>query len=107
MTLSLLYPNASLWAPLRSRLAKHIAGLSYCLYLVHFPIGDLYYWSIRHLRLDDAALGGPGMLVGRFAVIVPVSVALAWLSQRYLEGPFMKLRTRPSESPSAQFTRVT
>jgi peptidoglycan/LPS O-acetylase OafA/YrhL len=98
MALTLAYPGSRIAAPLRSSFARRIATFSYCLYLVHVPMGDLYYWLLGHAKLSDAALG-PGLaLVTRTFVIFAASFAVAALSHRYLEAPFMRLRRASSAS---------
>jgi peptidoglycan/LPS O-acetylase OafA/YrhL len=98
MALTLAYPGSRIAAPLRSSIARLIATLSYCLYLVHAPIGDLYRWMLGQAKLNDAALGPAGTLAMRALVIFTVSFAVAALSQRFLEGPFMRLRRASSVS---------
>lgn len=95
MALAIAYRGSIFLSPLRSNVAQTIAKLSYCLYLVHLSLGDLYYWTLGRLGIDDTdALGGTGALVMRAMIIICVSVVIAALSQRYLEGPFMSLRGR-------------
>jgi peptidoglycan/LPS O-acetylase OafA/YrhL len=94
MALILAYPGSRIAAPLRSATAKHIATLSYCLYLVHLPLMDLYDWTVSRTKLNDAALGLTGKIAMRALIVLIVSFAIAALSQRYLEAPFMRLRSR-------------
>lgn len=88
--------NGSSWTGfLRSRFLGWTAGISYCLYLIHMSVGDLYYWMLHHAGINDiATLGAIGALLTRYAVILPVSFGLAVLSGRYLEKPFLRMRTR-------------
>jgi len=101
MALVLLYPGSTIAAPLRSSIARVTAKLSYCLYLVHAPVGDLYYWILGQLHVSDAPFGR-GVYAARVIVIFTVSFALAALSQRYLEGPFMRLRRFESRPHDAE-----
>ncbi len=91
MALALAYQGSRLAAPLRSSAARFIATLSYCLYLVHLPIGDLYYWVLGRLGISDQTWGAAALL-SRCVIIIGTSIAVAALSQRYLEGPFMRMR---------------
>jgi peptidoglycan/LPS O-acetylase OafA/YrhL len=95
MAFALAYQGSAPVAFLRSGVAQLIAKLSYCLYLVHLPLGDLYYWILRQLAIDDVVtFGARSALIIRTAVIVGTSFAVAALSQRYLEAPFMRLRRK-------------
>jgi peptidoglycan/LPS O-acetylase OafA/YrhL len=88
MALALAYQGVPLLAPLRSGVAQFIAKLSYCLYLVHRPLGDLYYWTLGRMGIEG------GSLALRSMVIIAASFGVAILSQKYLEAPFMRLRGR-------------
>lgn len=92
---------------LRSRFARFTALLSYCLYLVHLPLGDLYYWILHRWGVSDiGALGGWGALLVRASVIILTSYAIAMISQKVLEGPFMRLR-RPINTTAAKRISAT
>ncbi|MBI1765628.1 MAG: acyltransferase [Acidobacteria bacterium] len=78
---------------LRSSFASVSGKLSYCLYLIHLAVGDAYY----HLTAPYAAvlvarLGSLGSVLARAATILLLSFGLAWLSQRFLEGPALRLK---------------
>ncbi len=93
VVVALTLRGSMLTAPLRSGFARFSAGLSYCIYLIHLSIGDLYYWSLGRLGVEELPMfGAVGALAVRSAVIIGVTLALAMLSQKYLEAPFMKLR---------------
>lgn len=93
MAVALAYQGSMGCALLRSSFAQWTARLSYCLYLIHVSLGDLYYWMLRHAAIDDvAAFGAAGALLARGLVIFVVSFGVAALSQKFLEGPFMRLR---------------
>jgi peptidoglycan/LPS O-acetylase OafA/YrhL len=95
MVLSLVYRGSVITAPLRSGFARLTAKLSYCLYLIHLPLGDLYYWLLGRLGVNDViTMGAPGALIVRSLIIITVSYGLAAVSQEFLEAPFMRLRTR-------------
>jgi peptidoglycan/LPS O-acetylase OafA/YrhL len=95
IVIALAWRNTLLTAPLRSGFAVYTARLSFCIYMVHLAVGDLYYWCLRRWGIDQLELWGPvGALAMRSVVIVAVTFAIAALSERYLESPFMKLRNR-------------
>ena len=76
-------------APLRWRFAKLSGDLSYCLYLVHMTVGDLYEDAVHKLGFD----AGPyGSVILRSIVMVAVSFGVALLSQKYLEQPALRLK---------------
>jgi peptidoglycan/LPS O-acetylase OafA/YrhL len=76
-------------APLRWRFAKLSGDLSYCLYLVHLTVGDLYQDAARKLGID----AGPyGTVILRSAVMVTVSFGVALLSRKFLEQPALRLK---------------
>lgn len=101
MAVSLACHGSSWTALLRSRFLAWTAGISYCLYLIHMSTGDFYYWALHRAGIDDVAtLGATGALLARYAVILPVSFALAVLSGKYLERPFLKMGTRARQAAS-------
>ncbi|MEP6835928.1 MAG: acyltransferase [Gemmatimonas sp.] len=93
VALALTYRGTFLTSPLRWKFALFSAKLSYCLYLIHLSVGDLYYWLLKRLELNDLERLGPvGALGVRSVAIISVSFVLAMISQKYLEAPFMRLR---------------
>lgn len=93
MVLALVYAGSSYTALLRHPFALFSAGLSYCIYLIHVAVGDMYYWFLHRFGVDElASFGLAGSMGVRTIVVFCVSIALAWLSQRYLEAPFLKLK---------------
>lgn len=95
MALALVH-HGSIWTKfLRSTFLGWTAALSYCLYLVHMAVGNLYYEILHRIGLDDiSTLGSTGALLTRYAIVFTLSFALATLSGKYLEGPFLRMRTR-------------
>jgi peptidoglycan/LPS O-acetylase OafA/YrhL len=86
----LALPGAKWSAPLRSRTARFIADTSFCAYLIHVPLLELArYWgagnTFQNPFLAAAAQAG---------VAIPLTFALAALSRRYLELPFLRLKDR-------------
>lgn len=95
MAVCLAHHGSAGIAFLRSRFLAWAAALSYCLYLIHMPVGDLYYWTLHRVGINDVdTLGATGALLVRYAVMLPVSFFLASLSGKYLERPFLQMRTK-------------
>jgi peptidoglycan/LPS O-acetylase OafA/YrhL len=101
MALALAHRGSKFTAFLRSRAARITADLSYCIYLIHLTVGDFYYRLLHSLNFDDVARLGPaGSLLLRIFVLVTVTFALAALSKKFLEDPFLRLK-RYFETPPA------
>jgi peptidoglycan/LPS O-acetylase OafA/YrhL len=93
MTLALAYRGSSFTAFLRCRPARITADLSYCIYLIHLFVGDLYYRFLKFLKFDDLVRLGPAGSLGlRILVVVTATFGLAALSKRFLEDPFLRLK---------------
>lgn len=93
VALALTYRGTIFTSPLRWKISLVTAQLSYCLYLIHLSVGDGYYWTLKHFNINQLEVFSPaGAFLARSAAIILVSFALAALSQKYLEAPFMKLR---------------
>jgi len=93
MALALAYRGSRFTSFLRSRAARITADLSYCIYLIHLTLGDLYYRLLHSLKFNDVArLGATGSLGLRIVVVGVASFGLAALSKKYLEDPFLRLK---------------
>ena len=93
MVLSLAYSGSVYTAVLRHPFALFSAGLSYCIYLIHVVMGEVYYWGLNRLGVDEVAnFGLPGSMLARTVAVFFLSIGVAWLSQRYLEAPFLRLK---------------
>jgi len=93
MTLALAYRGTKFTAPLRTRFTKVIAGLSYCLYLIHVSIGEGYYWLLHKMQFNDVAhFGIQGAVAVRVLVIGAVAFSVAALSKKCLEDPMLRLK---------------
>ncbi len=81
-------------AILRTPFARLSGQLSYCIYLVHLALGDCFQAVIPRFfnRQPDALFGDFGAVIVRGAFIILASVAIAMLSRRYLEEPFLRLK---------------
>jgi peptidoglycan/LPS O-acetylase OafA/YrhL len=95
-------------AALRIPFAIITAEFSYCLYLIHVPLIDGYQTFVNRFAPElPRALGPLGANLLRFAIILCVAYALAALSRRYLEKPFLRMgrsssRPAPMEAPAAR-----
>ena len=93
MALALAYRGNKFAAFLRCRPARITADLSYCIYLIHLTVGDFYYRLLHAVNFDDVTRLGPGgSLLLRILVLVTATFALAALSKRFLEDPFLRLK---------------
>jgi len=95
MAVALVHGGSRGTAFLRSRFLGWVAALSYCLYLIHMPVAHLYVWFLHQAGIHDIrALGSAGALGLRYVAVSSMSLALAVLSGKYLEGPFRRMRGR-------------
>jgi peptidoglycan/LPS O-acetylase OafA/YrhL len=93
IVLALGYRNTRMTAILRCGPARFLAEISFCVYLIHLALIDLYLYIIRSLQWNDyAALGAVGVFLFRMVVVASVSVGIALLSLKYLEKPALRLR---------------
>jgi len=78
---------------LRTRFMRVSSDLSYCIYLIHLALWDGYQWLLHRWHIDAGATLGPsGALLSQVVFVVGVTFGLAALSQRYLEGPCLRLK---------------
>jgi peptidoglycan/LPS O-acetylase OafA/YrhL len=93
MVIALAFRGTSLTLILRTRFAQVTAGLSYCIYLIHLALGDLYYRVLHAMEFSDVAhFGTQGAVAVRFLVIGTATFGLAALSKRFLEDPILRLK---------------
>jgi peptidoglycan/LPS O-acetylase OafA/YrhL len=67
--------------------------ISYGLYLSHWIVFDLIAYQIIGHRPPVPLLTVPHLIL-RFAISLSVATAIAWLSRRYFEEPFLRLKDR-------------
>jgi peptidoglycan/LPS O-acetylase OafA/YrhL len=74
---------------------KFYGDISYGLYLIHLMVFDLYDRVIRRIfpRFEDSS-GHFRIMTVRFAICLGLATALAFLSRRYFEEPFLALKKR-------------
>jgi peptidoglycan/LPS O-acetylase OafA/YrhL len=89
--LVLLYRNTKWTTPLRLSFLQLSGALSYCLYLVHLSVGDLFELIREH---EHFALGPVTIVLLRGAFMVALSFAIASLTRKFLEDPFLALKDR-------------
>jgi peptidoglycan/LPS O-acetylase OafA/YrhL len=69
--------------------------ISYGLYLVHLLVFQIYDQLIKELPFQFPAQAGRFEFTTlRFVVCVAISTALAFLSRRYFEAPFLRMKNR-------------
>jgi peptidoglycan/LPS O-acetylase OafA/YrhL len=101
LLIALTLQGTRLTAILRSTLMRLSGALSYCIYLIHFAVGDGYQFLAHYFRLKPAVLFGEiGAIVVRGLFIVTVSFGIALLSKKYLEDPFLRLKQLFQDIPS-------
>lgn len=69
--------------------------ISYGVYLIHMLVFDVEDHLVGHLFPSlSSARGRFGVMVLLFSVAVGFTVAVAYLSRRYFEEPFLRLKRR-------------
>jgi peptidoglycan/LPS O-acetylase OafA/YrhL len=82
------------------------ADFSYCLYLIHTPLIDVYQAVVgRFFPALPDALGPLGTNLLRTAIILVASYALAALSNRFIEQPFLRMGRHERAHAIAPATR--
>ncbi|MBI3231466.1 MAG: acyltransferase [Candidatus Doudnabacteria bacterium] len=85
--------GSSVISLLRTRFTDISGKLSYCLYLIHLSVGDaVYNLTVTYNERLYARFGSFGWVTLRGVIILVASFAIALLSQRFIEGPFLKLK---------------
>jgi peptidoglycan/LPS O-acetylase OafA/YrhL len=87
---SVAFSGAPIFALLRTPVAVTTAALSYCIYLVHRPLLDVYDTFILRMPVLTS-LTLPENTSLRAIVVVAASYAVAIVSRKYLELPLMRL----------------
>lgn len=96
---TLAYLGTKWTSPLRWSFLQVSGALSYCLYLVHLSVGDLFQFF--YTRQHYVHLSGDALVLTRGALMIAGSFAIALLSQAYFEGPILALKDRfTSRTPS-------
>jgi peptidoglycan/LPS O-acetylase OafA/YrhL len=109
LVLALAYRATPYTALLRTRFARVTADLSYCIYLTHLALFDFYYRLLASWHVNDVSRFGPvGALALRCVVITAATYAVAAVSKRWLENPFLTLKRYfgPAPSPGAPVESV-
>jgi peptidoglycan/LPS O-acetylase OafA/YrhL len=88
---------------LRVRFAIVTAEFSYCLYLIHVPLIDGYQTFVqRFVPQFPAAAGALGSNLVRGVVILALAYALAAVSRRYVELPFLRMGRARARTPAVR-----
>ena len=89
----LVRQGSALTAFLRHPFARLSGALSYCLYLIHLALGDGYQALMKSSGYDPNTIFGIlGSIFARGLFIILASFALAMLSRKFLEEPFLRLK---------------
>ena len=91
-----LLVGTSRWKVLVNRPVLQFFGeISYGVYLIHMLVFDVEDHLVGHLFPSlSSARGRFGVMVLLFSVAVGFTVAVAYLSRRYFEEPFLRLKRR-------------
>lgn len=91
---------------IRNRLLEFVGEISYGLYLIHVLCFDLYdHYSARFWPSWQGREGNFGLIMLRFLVSAALAIAIAFLSRRYFEEPFLRLKDRLSQTGHSSFRR--
>lgn len=97
MLIAVAWRSTRLTAPLRSKFARRIGALSYCLYLIHLALLDGYMVVFRHYVPTGLTFS---QLLLRALLVLCASYGLAMLSQRFLERPALSLKRYLTDQPT-------
>jgi peptidoglycan/LPS O-acetylase OafA/YrhL len=61
----------------------------------------IYLWHSAVMMVFVGEPGGPPAPLGRAAIAIAVTILLAWLSHRFVEQPFLRLKNRMRSTPVA------
>jgi peptidoglycan/LPS O-acetylase OafA/YrhL len=78
----------------RSPALEFFGYLSYGLYLYHLMVFNFFQWLLAHRIIRSLDIDPFWALVIRFLAVGSLSVAIAYLSRKYLEDPFLRLKAR-------------
>jgi peptidoglycan/LPS O-acetylase OafA/YrhL len=90
--LTLAYLSTKWTSPLGWSFLQLSGALSYCLYLIHLSVGDLFQFLYAHQH--RVHLAGDALVLTRGAFMIAASFGIAMLSQAYFEGPILTLKDR-------------
>jgi peptidoglycan/LPS O-acetylase OafA/YrhL len=80
---------------IRQRVLEFFGDISYGLYLIHILAFDLYdHYAHRLFPNFPTGEGRFGVMVFRFLIVGSLSIGLAYVSRRYYEEPFLRLKDR-------------
>ena len=98
--LTLVYRDAKWTGFLRNPFLQLSGALSYCLYLVHFSVGDLFQFLYKHQQ--SLNLGPDALVLTRGAFMIVGSFAIALFTRKYLEAPMLALKDKfAAQKPAA------
>ncbi len=77
---------------------RWIGSLSFGIYVYHILLGNLFRAAAAALFIRH---GETAVLAGQFPIVIAGSIAAAWLSFRFFETPFLRLKRRYPSAPAA------
>jgi peptidoglycan/LPS O-acetylase OafA/YrhL len=109
LLLFFLLAGSAPWGKLaRNRTLRFIGRISYGLYLVHLLVFRMYDKACR--RFAPSLLPTDGhfsIVLARFAVAGCTAILIAYLSRRFFEEPFLRLKDRWTPAMDETITRVS
>jgi peptidoglycan/LPS O-acetylase OafA/YrhL len=91
-----LFVGTGHWRTLIHRpVLKFYGDISYGLYLIHLFVFERYDRLVRHFWPQHSpSTGGFAISTVRFLICAAAATGLAFLSRRYFEEPFLRMKTR-------------
>jgi len=87
--LTLTYQGSVWTSPLRWSFIRLSGALSYCLYLIHISVGQIYQATIG----EKLPVTMPAVFL-RAVAMITAAILLAMISKRFLEDPCLRLKDR-------------
>jgi peptidoglycan/LPS O-acetylase OafA/YrhL len=78
----------------RSPVLEFFGYISYGLYLYHLMVFNAFQWVLANGLIKNLDMDPFWALVIRFLAVGSLSVAIAYLSRKYFEDPFLRLKAR-------------
>lgn len=103
VVLALIVKNARLRAILAPRVLRFYGDISYGLYLIHiltFTVLEMVLKVVAPQLVPSAS--SPGLAVAEVAFAFALATTVAYLSRRYFEQPFLRLKDKLTQRPKTQ-----
>jgi peptidoglycan/LPS O-acetylase OafA/YrhL len=79
------------WSPLNSSWSQRLGDVSYSLYMLHLPVLFLFLTGLVHFWPNTLTVFSWSLPFITCCAVVPISLAFAYLSFRYIEAPSLSL----------------